>query len=124
MDIINILTFQKYRDSDSLKSIAPLELLGGQNQMMSFVIKNRIADEVVKLEDKVSKLEKELETEKSKPSIAPIAYNGPLQLTSKMISRLTEDEIGILSGQIGAPFDKNKPKSVNAQCLSDAITSS
>ena len=122
MDIINILTFQKYRDSEALKDIAPIELLGGQNPIMGFFVKNQIADQVVKLEDKVTRLENELKEEKEKPSKPPTIYKGTLKLTSKMIGRLTEAEIGKLAGEIGADFDKNLNKEINAQALAAKIS--
>ena len=117
MDIINILTFQKYRDSEALKDIAPIELLGGQNPIMGFFVKNQIADQVVKLEDEVTRLEKELKEERAKPSKPPKGYTGKVHLTRSMIDRLPEFEIEKLANQLGADFDKNLNKKDNAASL-------
>lgn len=117
MEFINILTFQKYLNSKTLAGVAPLELLGEQVPMMNFFVKNRIADEVVKLEDEVTRLEKELKEERAKPSKPPKGYTGKVHLTRSMIDRLPEFEIEKLANQLGAGFDKNLNKKDNAASL-------
>lgn len=115
MNIFSLLLYKTYNDTESLKDMAPFQLIGGQSPEIQYFAAKKIADKVVDLEN-------DLAAEKAKKETKPnVIYTGPITLSADMLHRLKEDQVGEISQQMGVPFDKAQTKADNVAALAAAF---